>query len=35
VKLGFSAPVEVPIHRGEVHERIAHGRPTAERAEYA
>ena len=22
VKLGFVAPAEVPIHRGEVHERI-------------
>jgi carbon storage regulator len=22
VKLGFLAPAEVPIHRGEVHERI-------------
>ena len=22
VKLGFSAPIEVPIHRREVHERI-------------
>ncbi len=25
VKLGFSAPVEVPIHRAEVHEKIEEG----------
>jgi sRNA-binding carbon storage regulator CsrA len=35
VKLGFRAPAEVPIHRGEVFERIAHGPPALEQAECA
>ena len=29
VKLGFECPMEVPIHRQEVSERIAQGSPTA------
>ena len=35
VKLGFAAPAEVPIHRGEVHERISHAPPALEQAECA
>jgi carbon storage regulator len=35
VKLGFSAPAEVPIHRGEVYERIGHAPPALEQAECA
>jgi len=34
VKLGFTAPAEVPIHRGEVHERIVNA-PALEHAECA
>ena len=26
-KLGIIAPVETPIHRGEVHEKISHSQP--------
>jgi carbon storage regulator len=35
VKLGFIAPSEVPIHRGEVFDRIAHAPPALEQAECA
>jgi len=35
VKLGFSAPPEVPIHRREVHDRIVHAPPALEHAECA
>jgi carbon storage regulator len=35
VKLGFSAPVDVPIHRGEVYVRIGHAPPALEEAECA
>jgi carbon storage regulator len=35
VKLGFVAPAEVPIHRREVYERIAHAPPALEHAECA
>ncbi len=35
VKLGFAAPAEVPIHRGEVYERIGHAPPALEQAECA
>ena len=34
VKLGFVAPAEVPIHRGEVHERI-NSPPALDHAECA
>ncbi len=34
VKLGFVAPLEVPIHRREVHDRI-HAPPALEHAECA
>jgi hypothetical protein len=33
--LGFSAPSEVPIHRGEVFARIGHAPPALEQAECA
>jgi len=35
VKLGFRAPAEVPIHRGEVHDRIVHTPPALDHAECA
>ncbi len=35
VKLGFRAPADVPIHRGEVFARIAHAPPALEEAECA
>jgi carbon storage regulator len=35
VKLGFTAPAEVPIHRGEVYVRIGHAPPALEEAECA
>ena len=35
VKLGFAAPPEVPIHRGEVYERISRAPPALEEAECA
>jgi carbon storage regulator len=35
VKLGFSAPAEIPIHRGEIHDRIMHAPPALEHAECA
>ena len=35
VKLGFSGPAEVPIHREEVYQRIAGGRPALQHAECA
>ena len=35
VKLGFTAPADVPIHRREVSDRIEHGRPALEHAECA
>ncbi len=34
VKLGFTGPAEVPIHRSEVHEKIVHS-PALEHAECA
>ncbi len=33
VKLGFSGPPSVPIHRGEIHARIEAWLPALERAE--
>jgi carbon storage regulator len=35
VKLGIVAPVEVPVHRQEVQERIADGSPALAHAECA
>ena len=35
VKLGFAAPNDVPIHRGEVYDRIVHAPPALEHAECA
>ncbi len=35
VKLGFSAPSEIPIHRGEVYQRIEERIPALEQAECA
>ncbi len=35
VKLGFTGPAEVPIHRSEVHEKIVHGPPALQHAECA
>jgi carbon storage regulator len=35
VKLGFTAPAEMPIHRGEVYQRIVHAPPALEDAECA
>ena len=33
VKLGFKAPAEMPIHRGEVYDRIVHAAPALADAE--
>jgi len=35
VKLGFTGPAEVPIHRQEVHRRIGSGTPVLKYAECA
>ena len=35
VKLGFTAPPDVPIHRGEVYDRITHAPPALGHAECA
>ncbi len=35
VKLGFTGPAEVPIHRSEVHEKIVHCPPSLRHAECA
>jgi len=35
VKLGFTAPAEVPIHRSEVYDSLTHAPPALEHAECA